>query len=130
MLAAGKTLAGHIVQFGYVESFAAYAQWVWRADAFPVTSYQDFFGASVVEALYCDSFPLFPKRLAYPHIIPSEYHPHCFYEDFDDLVGRLSRAITNTTQTRHFSLRAVVAQYDRQQQNNHYDKLFFDLGSG
>jgi len=123
-LEAENTLEKHIVQFGYVESFAEYAQWLWRADIVPVTSNQDFFGASVVEALYCDCFPLLPKRLAYPYLIPSEYHAQCFYEDFDDLVARLSEAIINIEQTRHFSLRSVVAQYDWQEQGRLYDELF------
>jgi len=129
-LAAEKTLAKHIVQFGYVESFADYAHWVWRADILPVTSNQDFFGASVIEALYCGCFPLLPKRLAYPYLIPVEYHPPCFYDDFDDLVDRLSEAITAIEQTRQFSLRSIVAQYDWQEQGKLYDKLFLDLGTG
>jgi len=128
-LTAEKTLAKHIVQFGYIESFADYAKWVWRSDILPVTSNQDFFGGSVVEAIYCNCFPLLPKRLAYPYLIPSEYHPHCFYEDFDDLLVRLSEAITNIEQTRQFSLRAVVAQYDWQEQSKVYDQLFLALVS-
>jgi glycosyltransferase involved in cell wall biosynthesis len=128
-LEAEKTLAKHIVQFGYVESFADYAKWVWQADIVPVTSNQDFFGASVVEALYCDCFPLLPKRLAYPYIIPSEYHSKCFYDDFDDLVSRLSEAIVNIEQTRRFSLRSVVTQYDWPEQSKLYDQLVLDLVS-
>lgn len=126
-LAAETALAKHIIQFGYVESFSDYARWVWRADILPITSNQEFFGTSVVEALYCDCFPLLPKRLAYPYIIPLENHSHCFYEDFDDLVVRLSRAITNIEHTRRFSLRSVVAQYDWQEQSELYDQLFLDL---
>ena len=123
-LEAEKLLAKHIVQFGYVDSFADYAEWLWRADIVPVTSNQDFFGASVVEALYCGCFPLLPKRLAYPYIIPAGYYPQCFYDDFDDLVDRLKAAITNIEQTRQFSLRDVVTQYDWQIQGTLYDKFF------
>lgn len=126
-LAAKKTLAKHIVHYGYAASFDEYAKWVWRADILPVTSNQDFFGASVVEALYCNCFPLLPKRLAYPHLIPSAYHAQCFYEGFDDLVVRLSEAITNLEHTRRFSLRSVVARYDWQEQSKLYDKLFLEL---
>jgi glycosyltransferase involved in cell wall biosynthesis len=128
-LAAQKRLARHIVQFGYVESFADYATWLWRADILPVTSHQDFFGASVVEALYCGSFPLLPRRLAYPYLIPTEYHARCFYDDFEDLVARLSRAITTIEETRRVSLRSVMAQYDWQIQRAQYDKLFLELAS-
>ncbi len=126
-LAAEKALARHIVQFGYVESFADYVRWLWRADIIPVTSNQDFFGASVVEALYCNCFPLLPKRLAYPGIIPEAYHPQCFYDNFTDLVDRLSSAILNIKKTRRFTLRSVVAQYDWLEQGRAYDALFFEM---
>ncbi len=125
--AAEKSLARHIVQFGYAESFAEYAKWVWRADIIPVTSNQDFFGASIVEALYCNCYPLLPKRLAYPYIIPNEYHSQCFYNNFDDLVDRLSQAIINIKQTRRFSLRSVATQYDWQTQSQVYDNFFLDF---
>lgn len=126
---AKNSLASHIIQFGYVESFADYARWLWRADILPVTSHQDFFGASVVEALYCDCFPLLPKRLAYPTLIPPKFHSRCFYEDLEDLVARLGEAITNIGQTRQVSLRPVVARYDWQEQGPLYDKLLLDLAS-
>lgn len=127
-LEAEKRLAGHIVQFGYVESFADYARWLWRADILPVTSHQDFFGASVVEALYCDCFPLLPRRLAYPDLISPEAHPRCFYHDFEDLAARLSEAIANIEQTRRYSLRSEVGRYDWQEQGPLYDRLFLELG--
>jgi len=126
-LAAKKTLADQIVQFGYAESFEDYARWLWQSDILPVTSNQDFFGASVIEAIYCNCFPLLPKRLAYPYLIPSAYHAQCFYDEFDDLVARLSEAIINIVQTRQFSLRPVVAQYDWQEQSKLYDAFFRDL---
>ena len=128
-LTAQKSLAKHIVQFGYVESFVVYAKWLWQADIIPVTSNQDFFGASVVEALYCNCFPLLPKRLAYPYIIPAEYHAQCFYENFDDLLARLNAAMVDIEQTRQFNLRSVVAQYDWQEQSKQYDQLFFELAN-
>jgi hypothetical protein len=60
-------------------------------------------------------------------MIPADYHAQCFYEDFDDLVVRLSEAITNIDQTRQFSLHSVVAQYDWREQSQQYDKVFLDL---
>jgi glycosyltransferase involved in cell wall biosynthesis len=126
-LTAKETLGRHIVQFGYVDSFGAYARWLWRSDIVPVTSIQDFFGASVVEAIYCNCFPLLPHRLAYPYIIPKPYHDHCFYEDFDDLVHRLGQAITNITHTRKFSLRSEMIWYDWRTQSQIYDALLANM---
>ncbi|MEM7034327.1 MAG: DUF3524 domain-containing protein [Chloroflexota bacterium] len=126
-LKAEEALAKHIVQFGYAESFADYAKWVWQADILPVTSNQDFFGGSVVEALYCNCFPILPKRLAYPYIIPSAFHSQYFYEDFEDLLVRLTETITNIEQTRQFSLRSIVTRYDWHEQGQAYDQVFSDI---
>jgi glycosyltransferase involved in cell wall biosynthesis len=82
------------------------------ADLLPITSYHDFFGAGVVEAIYCGCFPLLPRRLSYPELIPPEYHDLCFYQDFDDLVDRLASAIQNLGQVRQTGLRNAVARFD------------------
>lgn len=126
-LAAQQNLAQHIVQFGYAESFAEYARWLWQADVLPVTSQQDFFGASVIEAVYCRTWPMLPRRLAYPTLISPEQHPDCFYDGFDDLVSRLEAALGNVTQTRRFSLQAEVARFDWRQQAPQYDAAFAAL---
>ncbi|MCG8608500.1 DUF3524 domain-containing protein [bacterium] len=90
---AKERLGPCVVQFGFVENFKDYAHWLWRSHILPVTSHQDFFGASVVEALYCDCFPILPQRLAYPELIPEELQYRHFYLSFDDLVRKLEQAI-------------------------------------
>jgi glycosyltransferase involved in cell wall biosynthesis len=107
-----QRLGKRVRQFGYVPAFADYARWLWRADQLPVTSHHDFFGASVVEGIYCGCFPLLPQRLSYPELIPPQYHRVCFYQDFDDLVDRLEAAISNLAQTRQTRLRDAVARFD------------------
>lgn len=117
---AQQRLRDRIVQFGYVASFEEYAHWLWQAAILPVTSYQDFFGASVVEALYCECLPLLPRRLAYPELIPTESHHHAFYRNFDDLVARLEQLLTEVDfeieslrrNVRRFDWRVMAAEYD------------------
>ncbi|MHC4728526.1 MAG: tRNA-queuosine alpha-mannosyltransferase domain-containing protein, partial [Planctomycetota bacterium] len=82
-------LAGRIVQYGYVDSISDYAEWLWRADFLPVTSYQDFFGISIVEAVCCGCRPFLPKRLTYPELVPSHLHDKFLYVDDDDLIMKL-----------------------------------------
>ncbi len=73
-----------IVHWGYVESFEEYTRWLWRADILPVTSNQDFFGISVVEAAYCNTKVIAPDRLAYP-----EYVDECnLYSDQQELLEK------------------------------------------
>ncbi len=109
---ARRRLGDRVRHFGYVPDFAGYARWLWQADLLPVTSHHDFFGASVVEAIYCGCFPLLPRRLSYPELIPSEYHDLCFYRDFDDLVDRLASALQNIDRIRQTRLRHAVAHFD------------------
>ena len=105
-------LSDRIVHWGYVENFSDYAAWLWKADILPVTSIHDFFGVSVVQAIYCNCFPLLPKRLAYPEHIATDYHDRCFYDDFDDLLVRLRDACLNIKSLRQEKLQAMVDHYD------------------
>jgi glycosyltransferase involved in cell wall biosynthesis len=121
---AALKLADRIVQFGFVEDFATYASWLWKADLLPVTSIHDFFGASVVQAIYCNTYPLLPGRLAYPEHIPDGHHGDHIYEDFDDLVTRLRYRIEDIRQTRQIETQHFVRHYDWQTMAPEYDSFF------
>ena len=74
----------------------------------PVTSNQDFFGGSVVEAIYCNCYPILPNRLAYPeHLQNNEEN---FYNSFDKLCQRLENAILDFNNLEN--LDAHVKKYD------------------
>lgn len=121
---ARQELGKRVIQFGYVEDFATYAAWLWRADLLPVTSNQEFFGASLMQALYCNCYPLLPKRLAYPELIPADRQADYFYDDLKDLVERLAVAIQNINSIRQQSLRPVAAQYRWELMAPRYDEAF------
>lgn len=127
---AQQRLSKQIVHWGYVESFSEYAKWLWRADILPVTSIHDFFGISVVEAIHCRCHPLLPKRLAYPEHLAVEFHEHCFYSDFEDLVGSLTLLCHNLAAVAGRQLQAQVAGYDWHVQGEVYDRLFAQLARG
>ncbi|MDA3902545.1 MAG: DUF3524 domain-containing protein [Desulfuromusa sp.] len=116
-------LSDHIVHWGYEKNFSDYAAWLLRADILPVTSIHDFFGMSVVQAIYCNCFPLLPKRLAYPEHITADYSERCFYTNFDDLVVRLKSACLNIESLRQEKLQVMVAHYDWGGMGAVYDDL-------
>jgi glycosyltransferase involved in cell wall biosynthesis len=120
-LEAQRRLDERVRHAGYVPDFADYARWLWQADLLPVTSRHDFFGSSVVEAIYCGCFPLLPRRLSYPELIPPEYHDLCFYRDFDDLVARMASAIEHGNPLQPAALQATVARFDWQAMAPLYD---------
>ncbi|MEL7226833.1 MAG: DUF3524 domain-containing protein, partial [Cyanobacteria bacterium J06576_12] len=65
-----EKLSAKTLHWGYAEGFADYAGLVKSAHILPVTSRQDFFGGSVVEAMYCGVYPLLPDRLAFGEHVP------------------------------------------------------------
>jgi glycosyltransferase involved in cell wall biosynthesis len=123
-LEARERLPERIIHFGYAEDFAAYARLLWQSDVVVSTALHDFFGAAVVEACYCDCFPILPHRLSYPELIPPEYHDACLYDDLDGLLARLRLAILQVQEARSLSLQRHLAQFDWYHVAPRYDSLF------
>ena len=122
---AKEKLKENIVHFGYCSSFEDYAKWIWKSDIIPVTSNQDFFGISVVEAVYCNTYPILPNRLAYPEIFDFKHNPDIFYEDEGELLNKLSYAIKKVAELKDFSESASV--YDFAEYAIKYDARFNNL---
>ena len=114
----------HILQFGYTDSFNEYAKWLWKADILPVTSNQDFFGSSIMEAVYCKTFPLLPSRLTYPELFDQERNPQLFYEDLNDLVFKLNSLINNIDKLRNQKLQHIAKEFDWLKMAPHYDNEY------
>lgn len=119
-------LADKILHFGYAESFEEYCKWLWMADLLPVTSVQDFFGGSVVEAMYCNAVPFLPKRLAYPEHIPEQFHNTFFYEE-EDFAAKLQRRIMDVKYLRVMDTQQYAAKYDWSNLIDEYDKAMSGL---
>ena len=114
-----------IVQYGYVESGAEYINWLQQGAIVISTAEQENFGISVVEAIRCGCVPLLPGRLAYPEIIPDEFHSQVLYRDQNELVQKLFQLIKNYGQFRELRLRLsdamgrfawdnVISRYDEE----------------
>jgi glycosyltransferase involved in cell wall biosynthesis len=129
-LDARERLPGRIVHFGYAEDAATYARLLWQADVVVSTAQHEFFGAAVVEACYCGCFPILPRRLSYPELIPEAYHDACLYDDFEGLLARLRRAIGQIGEVRARSLRQQFAGYDWQSMGPRYDALLAGVVEG
>jgi len=122
---ARERLGSRIIQFGYAENFADYARRLWRADLLPVTSRHDFFGASVVQAIYCGCTPLLPDRLAYPEHLPEKLRDRFLYKDGDGMLKKLRTMLTDPAPPEQ--LRAHVAGYDWMELVGRYDELLEKL---
>ena len=118
---AHKSFEDQIVQWGYTESFTEYAQWLWKADILPVTSNQEFFGASVMEAMYCDTWPLLPNRLTYPELLPSKHHGDHLYSNGQDLFNKINWAIENYEQIKSLHFHSIAKPFDWEYMAPTYD---------
>ena len=117
-----KELSNHIVQWGYANSFKEYAEWLWKSDIMPVTSNQEFFGASVMEAIYCDTWPILPNRLTYPELIPSEWHHSHIYKDEEDLFNKIKWAMDNIEKIKKSKIARIAKKYDWNEMAKIYDQ--------
>ena len=123
-LKARERLPDRIVQFGYAEDPAAYARLLWQSDIVVSTALHEFFGAAIVEACYCGCFPILPRRLSYPELVPADHHADCLYDDDGGLLDRLRDAVLGIEQVRAFSLQSAMERFDWQQMAPRYDDLF------
>jgi glycosyltransferase involved in cell wall biosynthesis len=122
-LEACQRLPERILHFGYAPDAATYAHLLWRADIVVSTALHEFFGAAVVEACYCDCFPLLPRRLSYPELLPAEHRAACLYDETEGLVSKLRWAISHVDEVRRVSLASAMAQFDWGVMAGRYDDL-------
>ncbi len=119
-----QRLGQRVLHAGYAEP-DLYRQLLWQATVTVSTAHHEFFGISVLEAIYCHTFPVLPHRLSYPELIPEAYHLRCLYQNEGGLLERLRWALTQPQAARAVAaeLATAVACYDWAQQISTYDAL-------
>lgn len=106
-------LAPEIIHFGYATS-QEYIQLLQQADVVISTAKHEFFGISILEAIYAGAMPLLPHRLSYPELIPTAHHATCLYRTQRDLQARLRWALAHPQERQAVAtaLHTAVAVYD------------------
>jgi glycosyltransferase involved in cell wall biosynthesis len=117
--------ADKIVQYGYVRSKDAYVDWLKKGFVAVSTAIQENFGIAMIEAMRFGCLPLLPNRLAYPEVLPREFHADFLYRDDVDLVKKLAtllrhperfvchRPVLANMMARH-AWSEVAGRYDRE----------------
>ena len=111
---AGVTALGErVIHNGYADD-ETYRRLLWESAITVSTAGHEYFGISILEAIYCRTFPLLPARLSYPELIPADFHPDCLYHGRPDLVRRLRWALSDIAATRVVTagLAAAAARFD------------------
>ena len=122
---AEKKLKDNIIHLGYCKSFKDYANWLWKSDIAPVTSNQDFFGISVVEASYCNVYPILPDRLSYRELFNKVKNPSIFYKNEKQLLKIIVDSIRNYENLDSYA--DMIKIYDWEMIVENYDQSFKNL---
>lgn len=121
---ARTAFAERTLHWGFAPDRGTYAQLLAQADILPVTACQDFFGGSVVEALYANTFPILPDRLAYPEHLPESIRPRHLYEHDEAGYQLLRAAVIGFDRVRKTLFRSYVERYDWPALIDDYDVVF------
>ncbi len=89
-----EDLAAHIVHDGFLPDRSSYWEIISSCHVIVSSAIQENFGIAVVEAILAGCQPLLPNRLAYPEIIPQEFHDQCLYLTDSALFDRLRQLST------------------------------------
>jgi glycosyltransferase involved in cell wall biosynthesis len=111
-LAAREWLGPRVLAWGYAPDLAAYRAMLRQSDIVVSTAIQEFFGISLIEALYCGCVPVLPWRLSYPELLPAEHHDACLYADDSALADRLAATMRDLSALKQRNFRTVAQQYD------------------
>lgn len=120
---AQERLASHIIHVGYADD-KTYRSLLWQAAVTVSTAIHEFFGVSILEAIYCHTFPILPHALSYPELIPEKDHGRCLYENTGGLQQRLRWALTHPHEAASLAaeLAPVAAVYDWRRLASSYDE--------
>ncbi len=108
---ARKRLGHRLRAFGHVESREDYLRLLLESDVVVSTAAQEFFGISVVEAIYAGCLPLLPDGLSYREILPPHLHGTHLYRTPEELFNRLRRWAARPEEARVVDLRAEVRRF-------------------
>ncbi|HEU5099649.1 MAG TPA: DUF3524 domain-containing protein [Roseiflexaceae bacterium] len=127
-LAAREWLGPRALAWGYAPDLASYRAMLWQSDIVVSTAIQEFFGISVIEALYCGCVPVLPKRLSYPELLPQGYHDAALYADDSALADHLEATIRDLPSLQRHDYRQLAAAYDWSQMAPRWDVAMEQIG--
>lgn len=111
---------------------AEYVRLLGRADVVLSTAVHEFFGMAVVEAVCAGACPVLPRRLAYPELLPAEFHRHCLYERERQLDEQLTTLLREPDLRCRLGARLgceLRARFSWEMLAPRYDEAFAALGS-
>ena len=124
-------LADRIVVDDY-PSRDEYLKWLAAGDIVISSAIHENFGLSVVEAVAAGCWPLLPRRLAYPEVLPIEEHERCLWdseEDFTEKLAQVIRMDPGERSGKNAALSRSMEKYDWSRQAFKLDSRLNDISA-
>lgn len=121
---AKKVLESNIIHWGWVDSRAEYLKLLNQSNILLITSFQDFFGISIVEAIAHGCYPILPNRLSYPEHISEDMHDQSLYDNSASMMNLLQEVISKKLFLNTMEWEKYIQKYRWQKLLNEYEKIF------
>ncbi|MBN8588343.1 MAG: DUF3524 domain-containing protein [Rhodothermia bacterium] len=125
--------ADRILHYGYAEDSEEYGRLLQRAHLVVSTAVHEFFGVTLLEAIYCGCHPLLPNKLTYPELLPSALHrpllhAPTLYQNEDDLFDIMQSILKGQERPLpQQTLRSIPEHLDWKTQIRAFDALFEEI---
>jgi glycosyltransferase involved in cell wall biosynthesis len=124
-----KALGDKILHSGFVEDYQKFVELYWKANICVSTTHVEYFGMSVVEAMYCENWPILPARnSSFPEFVPKDFHQDHLFSDFDDFVDKLRWAVTHVSELKKRNFREEMKRYSwnivKEQWDDAFEKVY------
>lgn len=125
---ASERLSEHIIYQGHAPD-ELYAKLLWQASVTISTAFHEFFGISVLEAIYCRTFPVLPHRLSYPELVPAKFHEACLYNTEEGMLRRIRWALKHSAEAEVVAadLAKATSRYDWNKLAPQYDQILSSM---
>jgi len=123
-------LKNKILHYGYCDNREEYIGLLNQANIIPVTSNQDFFGISIIEAVASSCYPILPYKLSYPELFNYNKNKVNFYKtnkEFKDKLINVINNIRSIKNTCNLMSSNIINQYDWSVMTKLYDSTFREI---
>jgi glycosyltransferase involved in cell wall biosynthesis len=117
-----RVAGSRLAHIGFARSRQAYAGLLGGARLVVSTARHEFFGISVLEAVWAGAFPLLPLGLSYPEILDPSRHSDCYYRSKEELYERAAQYLREGPPSAA-GLRAEIARFAWPETVRRFDDL-------